>query len=83
MTTFNSVMGWHLNEDSHFLQIVSEEKASVADSEVEPYRRNPFFHWLEMRNREEFKKLSGRKVPLHDIVVWVDPLDATQEFTGK
>ena len=26
---------------------------------------------------------SDEKVPIKDVTVWIDPLDATQEYTGK
>jgi hypothetical protein len=60
-----------------FLQVISEE------SDIRPVS----FRLIDNVNsyNEEVEKLvkSDMSVPFHSVSVWVDPLDATQEYKGK
>ncbi|CAP32407.2 Protein CBG13639 [Caenorhabditis briggsae] len=62
------------------LKIVSEEKASeFSDREVEPYRSDNYAVWQSVK--EILNQIPSRRLQLSDVRVFVDPLDATQEFT--
>jgi len=56
------------------VQLVSEErdKSNAASSNINPL---PGIKGLELTAKAEH-------VPMNDITVWIDPLDATQEYTG-
>ena len=56
-----------------YSQIISEEH--VQDDNVMVYLPNP--------DRIVLTELSnGDEIPLSEVSVWIDPLDATQEFSG-
>uniref|UniRef100_A0A1I7T736 inositol-phosphate phosphatase n=2 Tax=Caenorhabditis tropicalis TaxID=1561998 RepID=A0A1I7T736_9PELO len=62
------------------LKIVSEEKSSeFSDREIEPYRSDNYAVWQSVK--EILDQIPNRRLQLSDVRVFVDPLDATQEFT--
>uniref|UniRef100_A0A915D7V1 inositol-phosphate phosphatase n=1 Tax=Ditylenchus dipsaci TaxID=166011 RepID=A0A915D7V1_9BILA len=62
------------------LKVITEEKTeSMSESSVEEFRDDNYNVWLNVRKALEM--LPSKKYPLGRITVWVDPLDATQEFT--
>lgn len=68
-------MSFHVHVPSRFMnsQIISEEH--VQDDDAMVYLPNP--------DRLELTELSdGDEIPLSEISVWIDPLDATQEYSG-
>ena len=60
-----------------FIQVVSEEhdQSKLDLSKVEP----PNLHLEEISHHTNFDEI----VPVNELTVWVDPLDATQEYTGN
>ena len=58
-------------------QVVSEEheQKDWDHSKVKPAN----LHRADVREVIQ----SDEKVPIKDVTVWIDPLDATQEYTGK
>ncbi|CAJ0578309.1 unnamed protein product, partial [Mesorhabditis spiculigera] len=62
------------------LNIITEEKDStITETEAEPYRTDKYAAWLEVRNALE--KFPSHRYALGDVQIYVDPLDATQEYT--
>ncbi|CAI5437822.1 unnamed protein product [Caenorhabditis angaria] len=62
------------------LNIVSEEKQSeMSEKEIEPYRKDNYAIWQSVK--EYLDRIPNRRIQLSDIRIFVDPLDATQEFT--
>ncbi|CAD5209085.1 unnamed protein product [Bursaphelenchus xylophilus] len=62
------------------IKVISEEKDSeLEDKEVEKYKDDNYNLWLNIRNA--VKKIPNVKYDLNRIGIWIDPLDATQEFT--
>ncbi|KAI6225581.1 Golgi-resident PAp (PAP) 3-Phosphatase-like protein [Aphelenchoides besseyi] len=62
------------------INVVTEEKSEgLSEEEVEKYRSDNYSLWLSIRNA--LKKLPSKKYDLSRLGIWVDPLDATQEFT--
>lgn len=63
------------------IHVVSEEKKDdLSEKEVEAYKDDNYNLWLNVRNA--LKKMPSKKYDLSRLGIWVDPLDATQEFTG-
>ncbi|KAK5982601.1 hypothetical protein GCK32_003291, partial [Trichostrongylus colubriformis] len=74
MITFFSV------PDCLFLQVVTEEKdTSIKESDAAPYRADTYSTWVSIR--DVLAKIPSRRLTLSDVLVYVDPLDATQEYT--
>lgn len=66
----------------HHFQIVSEEKdRTLSLFDYEKYQSMQ--HELYANVATIVNLFPRRKYSLSKIAVWVDPLDATQEFTGK
>ncbi|KAJ1352824.1 hypothetical protein KIN20_009243 [Parelaphostrongylus tenuis] len=62
------------------LKIVSEEKdTSVSETDVAPYRADSYSIWLSIQDL--LAKIPSRRFSLSDVQVYIDPLDATQEYT--
>jgi len=59
--------------------VISEEKTTLSDDDISPYRSNNYLTWL--KRRRVTSGVPTQRFLLSDITVWVDPLDATQEFT--
>ncbi|KAK6050719.1 hypothetical protein COOONC_11776 [Cooperia oncophora] len=63
------------------LKIVTEEKdSSISESDAAPYRADSYSMWLSIR--DVLAMIPSRRLTLSDVLVYVDPLDATQEYTG-
>ncbi|KAE9413348.1 hypothetical protein Angca_005348 [Angiostrongylus cantonensis] len=61
--------------------IVTEEKdTSVSESDVAPYRADSYSMWLSAVEGI-LAKIPPRRLSLSDVQVYIDPLDATQEYT--
>lgn len=61
------------------IKIVSEEKEKIPWPDAEKYLLNAFNVWTEYK--DSLDEISTRKAKLSQISVFVDPLDATQEYT--
>ncbi|CAD6184682.1 unnamed protein product [Caenorhabditis auriculariae] len=63
------------------LKVVSEEKppSSFTPNEVNLYRSDNYLLWESVK--DVLDKIPSRRLSLSDIRIFVDPLDATQEFT--
>lgn len=66
----NFFVKWFLK---YLFQVISEEKDQVNCNQHLP---------IEIDSKG-LSNLEDVEVPMQDIVVWIDPLDATQEFTGS
>ncbi|RWS14207.1 Inositol monophosphatase 3-like protein [Dinothrombium tinctorium] len=62
------------------LRIISEENEST-NEETENPGESLTLKANKLLLENEFRQLSDRERPLSDLVVWIDPLDATKEFT--
>uniref|UniRef100_A0A914C6Q2 inositol-phosphate phosphatase n=1 Tax=Acrobeloides nanus TaxID=290746 RepID=A0A914C6Q2_9BILA len=62
------------------MNVVTEEKNEhMSESEVEKYRDDNYDLWLNVRGALE--KIPSQKYDFSRMSIWIDPLDATQEFT--
>jgi len=62
------------------MTVTTEEKSDdFSESEVEKYRDDNYALWLDFK--DAIGQFPTRKVELSRINIWVDPLDATQEYT--
>lgn len=69
------------NSSELAVQVVTEEKSeTLSDSEVEKYRSDNYAVWLSLR--DALDRLPSKKYDLSRLTMWIDPLDATQEYTG-
>ncbi|KJH46620.1 inositol monophosphatase family protein [Dictyocaulus viviparus] len=62
------------------LKIITEEKESyISESDVTPYRKDSYSTWMSVHNI--LAQIPSRRLTLSEVQVYVDPLDATQEYT--
>ncbi|EYC10084.1 hypothetical protein Y032_0057g2753 [Ancylostoma ceylanicum] len=62
------------------LKIVTEEKdSSISEKEATPYRADSYSVWLSIR--DILSQIPSYRLTLSDVQIYVDPLDATQEYT--
>lgn len=69
-------------DDSSLLifQVITEEKSeSLKDKDVEKYRDDNYELWLEYK--DSINQMPSKKYELKRLNMWIDPLDATQEYT--
>nr|CAD2202808.1 unnamed protein product [Meloidogyne enterolobii] len=63
------------------LKVITEEKfAKINNRELDRYRADNYELWMGLR--ELISSMPSWRIPLGRIVIWIDPLDGTQEFTG-
>nr|CAD2192122.1 unnamed protein product [Meloidogyne enterolobii] len=62
------------------LKVITEEKfAKINNRELDRYRADNYELWMGLR--ELISSMPSWRIPLGRIVIWIDPLDGTQEFT--
>uniref|UniRef100_A0AC34Q730 Inositol monophosphatase 3 n=1 Tax=Panagrolaimus sp. JU765 TaxID=591449 RepID=A0AC34Q730_9BILA len=62
------------------LTVISEEKSDdMKDKDVEKYRDDNYELWLEYK--DAINQMPSKKYELKRLNMWIDPLDATQEYT--
>uniref|UniRef100_A0AC35G2U3 Uncharacterized protein n=1 Tax=Panagrolaimus sp. PS1159 TaxID=55785 RepID=A0AC35G2U3_9BILA len=62
------------------MTIISEEKASgMSEDEVSKYRDDNYQLWLDYK--DALNLMPSTKYDMSRMNIWIDPLDATQEFT--
>jgi inositol monophosphatase 3 len=66
-----------VNKLSLLSQIISEENIKESDC------KNLSYHGDDPDGIPNLSPLNDQLVPAEDITVWIDPLDATKEFTGQ
>jgi hypothetical protein len=60
-----------------FSQVISEEGIKKADCKILSHLGD------DSDSNDNLSALDDQFVPAEDITVWIDPLDATKEFTGE
>ena len=72
-------MYYSLKSKWHYLNIVSEERSKTGPDKLE----NPIDieELLNKVGKKFYEETADIKVPVEDVLVWIDPLDATQEYT--
>ncbi|MFH4980208.1 hypothetical protein AB6A40_006917 [Gnathostoma spinigerum] len=64
------------------IKVISEEsRSSLTEQDVSRYRVDKYSLWLGIK--DSISLLPSFTYPLSSLTIWVDPLDATQEFTEQ
>lgn len=62
------------------LRVFTEEKAEyLTDDEANKYRLGKYENWINLQ--KILNKFPSRRISTNRLSIWIDPLDATQEFT--
>lgn len=66
-----------------FLKIISEEKDSIDVEELKSIKEQFHIDDASISSPHIHDEKQFLTVPLSSVAVWIDPLDATKEFTGR